>query len=239
MKLSDVFSQLTYGELSQLNLGGAEATGISAANYLVVVSHINLGLSALYTRFILKEGRLTFKLQPGRVAYPLSSTEDVVFVDELGTEEFSDDILKIEGVFTDLGQELGLNDKSDMYSCFTSSPTLLRVAKDIVNKAQSLPEELLTDNLLVTYRANHPMIVYTGVNFVPSKVMLELPYSHLEALLYFVASRVHNPIGMTNEFHAGNSYAAKYEKACQLLELKDMQIDQGSQSSRLSANGWA
>lgn len=238
MKLSDVFSQLTYGELSQLNLGGAESTGISSANYPVVLSHVNLGLTALYSRFALKEGRLTFALEAGRVSYPLDTNEDVTFVDELGTAEFADDIHKIEGVFTDGGVELALNDKTDVYSCFTSNAITLRVPKDIVNKAVGLPEELLTDNLLVTYRANHPSIPYRGVAFNPSKVYLELPNSHLEALLYFVASRVNNPIGMTNEFHAGNSYAAKYEKACQLLELKDMQIDQGSQSNRLVANGW-
>lgn len=238
MKLSEVFFQLTYGELSQLNLGGAELGTISTENYPIVMAHINLGLTALYSRFALKEGRVTFTLQEGRVVYSLSTDEDIVFVDELGTEEFADDILKIEGVYVDSGTELSLNDKSDVYSCFTPSESVLRVSKDVVNKAVDLPVELLTDNLLVVYRANHPKLLYTGMNFTPSKVVVELPYSHLEALLFYVASRVHNPIGMTNEFHAGNSYAAKYEKACQMLELKSLQVDQGSQNNKLEAKGF-
>jgi hypothetical protein len=56
--------------------------------------------------------------------------------------------------------------------------------------------------------------------------------------LYFVASRVHNPIGMTNEFHAGNSYAAKYEQACMLLDMKNLQVDQGSENTKLRDRGF-
>jgi len=67
---------------------------------------------------------------------------------------------------------------------------------------------------------------------------VQLPDSHLEALLFFVASRVNNPIGMTNEFNAGNSYAAKFEAACQALEEQGLQVDQDSQNTRLHRGGW-
>ena len=67
---------------------------------------------------------------------------------------------------------------------------------------------------------------------------MELPDAYLEALLYFVASRINNPIGMTNEFHAGNSYAAKYEQECARLEMLNLEVDQGYQNTRLRAGGW-
>ncbi len=65
-----------------------------------------------------------------------------------------------------------------------------------------------------------------------------MPYSHLEPLLYYVASRINNPIGMANEFHAGNSYAAKYEKSCQELEMVNLRVDQGSQNTKLRQKGF-
>ena len=237
MKLSEVFSQLTYGELSQLNLGGSEAGAIEAANYPQVVAHVNMGLLALYKRFNLKEGRLMFTLESGKTYYPLNTNEDVLFATSAGEEEFADDILKVERVYTALGFELGLNDLENGYACMTPSNSVLRVPAAIAAQSMDLPDELKTPTLTVVYRARHPMIVATA-SFNPSRVALELPYTHLEALLLYVASRVHNPIGMTNEFHAGNSYAAKFEQACQQLEVQNLRVDQGSQSNRLQRNGW-
>lgn len=237
MKLSEVFSQLTYGELSQLNLGGSEAGAIEASNYPQVVAHVNMGLLALYKRFNLKEGRLQFTLTSGVTYYPLNTSDDVNFVVVPGEEEFADDILKVERVYTSRGFELSLNDQEDPYACMTPSNTVLRVPAAIAGQGMDLPDHLKTDTLTVVYRAKHPMILATS-SFNPSRITLELPYTHLEPLLLYVASRVHNPIGMSNEFHAGNSYAAKYEQACQQLEVQNLRVDQGSQSNRLQRNGW-
>ena len=237
MKLSEIFNQLTYGELSQISLGGGSSGEITEANYPKVLSHINLGLTALHTRFPLKEGRLMLQTQPGMLTYPLNSRfavgntrsrELVRFIRDSASELFKDDIHKVERVYSGT-QELGLNDESDPMSCFTPSAHVLRVPGSVVEDAALLQ---------VVYRANHaPILVGMGL-FDPTRVEVELPYSHLEPLLYFVASRVNNPMGMSNEFHAGNSYAAKYEAACQMLELQNLRVDQGSQNTRLERNGW-
>lgn len=238
MKLSDIFSQLSYGELSQLALVDATTGLIDPAKYAPLVAHVNLGLTALYKRFPLKENRLSFALQASRVSYPLSTQGDVNFLDNGSGEDFNDDILKIEQVLTSNGVVLSLNDASDPYSCFTPSSTTLRVPLAMVTTAGALPPRMMTNALQVVYRANHPIIVYSGANFAPSRIEVELPYSHLEPLLLFVASRVNNPIGMSNEFHAGNSYAAKYEAACARLENDGLEVDQGSQGNRLQQSGW-
>jgi hypothetical protein len=88
------------------------------------------------------------------------------------------------------------------------------------------------------YRANHPIIVQGIGLFEPDRIDVELPYSHLEALLFYVASRVHTPTGMTNETNMGNTYYQKYEASCQQLEVSNLRVDQGSQNSRLYRNGW-
>lgn len=238
MTLQDIFDQLTYGELSQLSIGGEAAGVISPANYPRVLAHVRLGLTALYTRFHLKEGRATIQLRPGQVTYLLDTNEDTAFVVSNFEEEFADDILKVEEVLTAGGVPLGLNEKDNAYSCFTPSARVLRLPMDLTGSSGEVPAEFRTDTLTLVYRANHPTIAVGTGSFMPSKVLLELPTTHMEALLMFVASRVNNPIGMTNEFHAGNSYYAKYEAACQRLEMEGMEVDQGSMNTRLLRSGW-
>lgn len=245
MKLSDIFEQLTYGELSQISMGGGEAGVINKSNYSRVLAHVNLGLTALYKRFPLKEGRLTLTLQTGKTSYPLASRfvvgnrlsrEALRYIQESPEGLFDDDILKIERVYTFEGWEMGLNDEADPYACFTPSATVLRVPGPAVIPTPDTPDFLKTATLEVVYRAKHKQLSLE--DYDPDEVEVELPYSHLEPLLLYVASRVNNPMGMSGEFNAGNNYAAKYEKACQELEMVNLRVDQGQQSDRLVRNGW-
>jgi len=222
MKLAEVFTQLAYGELAQTVFGENDEGELVENKYPALMAHVNLGLAALYKRFNLKEGRLTFPLSTAGNVYRLSVT----------------DLHKIERVLTDKGVDLPLNDGKEQYSCFTPRMDTIRVPLDIVNKVSSVPESYQTNSLEVWYRANHPMLVATGGDINPDTIELELPYSHLEALLYFVASRVHNPIGMVNEFHSGNSWAARYEAECMKLQQQDLQIDSSNDNDRLGRGGW-
>ena len=247
MKLIEVFNQLTTGELSQLCIGGAAEGEITEANYGKVVGHINLGLTALYKRFYLKEGRISMDMVAGRHIYPIHSTyainntkskEPVRYLKDSPTEKFQDDILKIESVLTDVGYEIPLNDVLDPLSIVTTGPTILRLPSPLVAQANSLPDQLKTSDLTVVYRAAHPKLNPDLGSFNPETVELELPESHLEALLLFVASRAHTPGGMVNEFNAGNNYASKYEMECLRLEQFNLQIDHNTSNHRLIRNGW-
>ena len=245
MKLMEIFSQLTYGELSQISIGGGAAGEINDANYDAVLSHINLGLTALYKRFPLKQGRIVVELQAGRMTYPLITTyamsntkskEPVKFIQDT-LEPFDGALHKVESVFSNTGKEFGLNDAADPWAISTPSAAVLRVPAVVVAKSSELPEDLQTTTLEVVYRANHPIITQAG-SFNPETYEVELPYSHLEPLLLFVASRVNNPIGMVNEFNAGNNYAAKYEQACMALEEANLRVDQGAQFDKLHTKGF-
>lgn len=247
MKLKEIFDQLTYGELSQLSIGGDEAGVISPANYDRVLAHVNLGLTALYKRFPLKEGRVIVELQAGRTTYPItsryavtsrSSREPVRYIKDSAGAAFKDDIHKIERVYTSAGWEFGLNDEADHYAMRTPSATTLVVPFDVVAKPISLPDELKTDTLEIVYRANHPILMTDEGDLEPELVEVELPYSHLEPLLLFVASRAYTPTGMSADGNLGNTYAAKYEAACLQLELINLRVDQGGQRDKLTERGW-
>lgn len=248
MTLQEVFEQLTYGELSQLSIGGGAAGELSDTNYPRILPHVNLGLTALYKRFPLKEGRVVVGLMTDVVTYNIHSkyaftnavpaTPGNYLIDTVDNP-FTDDVLKIERVLTDDDFEMQINDLSDFYSVFTPTATTLRVPVDIVNQAMLLPDWLKTENLELVYRANHPKIVIDSGYLDPTTVELELPDSYLEPLLLFIASRAMSPLG-TGQFEglAGNNYFAKYEQACQQIELKNLQVDQGSQNIRLFQAGW-
>ena len=247
MKLKEIFDQLTYGEFSQLSIGGAAPGVLDSTNYANVIGHVNLGLTALFKRFHLKEGRIKLALQHGLTTYKLNSayavharrsTEPVRYLLDTLSDPFVDDILKVERVLTDRHFELGLNDAADPFSVMTPSALKLEVPGIIVSSKLDIPDHLRTENLEIVYRANHPKLVVGMGYYDPNRVEVQLPDSHLEALLFFVASRVNNPIGMGQEFNAGNTYAAKYEQACQALENQGLEIDQGAHNTRLRRQGW-
>ena len=246
MKLSEIFSQLTTGELSMLSIGGAEQGVIQESNHQAVLNHINLGLAYIFHRFPLKEGRLKLVLYPDMVSYKLSSQystsnttsgEPIKFIDDVGNP-FLDDLTKVHAVLTEAGEALPLNDNKDKYSCHTPSTHVLMVPMAVTNQYPDLPDYLKTDSLDIVYRASHPKLEM-GLGYLdPEEVEVDLPYPYLEPLLYFVASRCYHPMSMSSEINQGSSYAMKLEQACQRLELTNLAVDQGSSNDRLIRNGW-
>lgn len=236
MKLKEIFDHLTYGEFSQLSIGGGSVGVIDSTNYPRVISYINLGLTALYKRFHLKEGRVSFKPVKHMQLYRIDSDGDTELIVEEGQDDFYNNILKIGRVITDDGFDLDINNSANKYSCFTPEINLLQLSKEVAAQEPSLPYNLKTSTLTVLYQANHPVIAMNVVR--ADRYDLELPNTHLEPLLLYIASRVYNPIGMTNEFNAGNNYNAKYEAACKQIEMTNLVIDQGSQNTKLERNGW-
>lgn len=244
MKLKEIFDQLTYGELSQLSIGGGAAGQIRVEDYPRMVNHVNLGLTAVYKRFNLKQKRFTINLQPGQTLYNLSSKycmanrrsrEPVRYIDDTANP-FVDDLLKVEQVFSDSGYEFNVNNPVDMLSMNTPVQRQLVVPADIVAKKDYLPEEMRTDTLDVVFRANHAKLSAEDVE--PEDIELEIPETHVEALLLFIAARVHTPAGIGESESTGNNYYAKYELACQQLEDQGLQIDKGAQYNRLQKGGW-
>lgn len=247
MKLTEVFNQFTTGEFSQLAIGGADVGQIAEADYPKLVNHISLALTALYKRFYLKEGRVDLGMVASRMIYPIhskyalsntKSTEPVKFLLDSASDKFADDILKIESVLTDAGFEIPMNDGTERLSISTTSPTTLRIPAALTGQVADLPNEFKTSKLTVVYRANHPTLTWNEYSFDPETIELELPESHLEALLLYVASRAVTPLGLVNEFNAGNNYASKYEMECQKLEQFNLQLDHSNSNHRLIRNGW-
>ncbi|TXH15232.1 MAG: hypothetical protein E6R03_07525 [Hyphomicrobiaceae bacterium] len=263
MFLQEVFDQFKHGELAQIEIGSGNGGEILEQDMPKLLSNINLALTAIYTRFFLKEGRLRVQLQSSKNYYTLDPTYSVSntksriplgdrhILDTTG-DRFIGDLYKVERVFaikdSVRGEELPLNDDDEYLSLMTPTMLSLFVPTAIVNSIGGgtgtgtgqveVPEAWRTAQLEVLYRAGHPKIRFGDGDFDPERVTIELPETHLEPLLYFVASRIHNPIGMTNEFHAGNNFAARYEAVCAALEGKGMQIERFGKQNLFQARGF-
>jgi len=241
MTLKEIFQALTYGELSQVHIGGAEGQGITPANQNQILTHVNLGLTELHKRFLLKEGKAVLARPEGMNTFVLNkkyavsnreSWEPNKYILDSTESPFLNDVLKIERVYNDKGEELMLNAGEDL-----ANPYHVNVRTPNYNTIV-VPDSLKSETLSVVYRANHPQIIREDNSFDPEEIEVDLPFSHLEPLLYYVAMRVLNPVGLSGEFHDGNNYAMKFEQACALLEQQNYRVDVGEQNHRLIRNGW-
>lgn len=249
MTLKEIFDQLTFGELSQLNLGGAELGEIDGNNYSRIIPHINLAMTALYKRFNLKEDRVRLYPFTSKYLYEVNSKYKALSVFDTSIDnylvkpdglEFTNNILKIERVTNDLDIDYNLNDSNDRYSLYTPTMTSIRIPMDIIDRSNAISTEYLTDYFEVVYRAKHD-VIGENIDFIDVEtVEIDLPDAYLELLLLFVAARIMTPMGAGQfEGLGGNNYMAKYEMAAQQVEQYNLKIDQNSRNTRLYEKGWA
>ena len=215
MNLQDIFTHLAYGELSKLFLG--EDGDIKRLQQPQIVSSIQLGLTDLYKRILIKEGQEVVSLTQGTSSYLLSNA----------------DVIQIERIVNSKGKELTLND--------VNSPLSLRLIGELgfsVDDLYFTTNEISTEDVIVYYRAAHPELNFVVGATNPSNINIELPLTYLQALLYYIAARVHTPVGLTKEFHAGNDYLTKYEAEVARLLQNNIRIDRVAESSHFEKGGW-
>ena len=234
MKLSEIFEQLTYGELSQLTMGGWDSEQIAPEDVRKVIAHVNLGLNDLYGRFWLKTGevilylydRISFyKLHNKYAVSNIESTEEIKFIEDSRFYPFQNDVLKIEEVYNLCGDYLCLNDKTKHCSLFTT-------AYDTIQVVHPFNETMIS----VQYRAKHPEIKWIE-GFDPSTVEVDLPNVMLEPLLLFIGSRSYRALN-SDQNQEGNNYFQQYEMACTRLKNLGYEIQTNLTNIKLERNGW-
>lgn len=241
MNLKMIFDLLSHSELSQVSIGGTN--GIDESNWERVLSAVNLGLTELHKRFLLREEEVVLQMQPNQVRYLLdvkyaqSNRESFgvtkYLLDSAG-DPFLGRVLKVERVYDAEGCELMLNRGGD------SLDLLHRSIRTPVFNVLVLPTELPLQQLRVVYRGNHPLLVKEQGYFQLEEVEVHLPDTHLDALLCYVAHRLFNPTGLSGNtgFHEGNNYFQKFEAACALLENGEYRNVEKEENYRLYRNGW-
>lgn len=253
MKLSEIYDQLAYGELRQLAIGdgplgdATAGTGIPAASYSKILPFVKQGLTEIHKRMLLKEKTMTVTLQTDQLTYLLgigyavsntSSTLTPKYITDTVAVPFEDDLMRIERVYGTLDAveyKIPMNEIDNVKAIRTPSYDTLIIPSD----TDEAPWLLETTTLRVVYRADHPVISTPIANAAPSVVDIFLPRTHVQALVWYVASRLMNPKGLTNEFHEGNNYFMKFEAEIASLKTDGMQVDTLEENYKLDNRGFA
>jgi hypothetical protein len=234
--LSRFLKNLAYGELSNIAIGNADTGVISPDAYERVITHTQLGLTALHQRFMIRIGQVIIRNYSHIGRYYLDyryarsnteSTELVKYIEDTAERPFQDNVLKIDQIFDEIGREYELN-KSDVpdpiftpdYNCVVMTP--------------SVENALWT----VVYRADHDQLPTTDPD--PDLIELKIPQQYLEPLQAYVAGRLMSGMGhsLFEGQAEGDRFMSRYEMLCARLEQQNMDIDDNDTHTRLEDNGW-
>lgn len=197
MKLSDIFDALASGELSNLNLAEG-GSKIKPDKLEVVLRSINLGLIDIYTRFLLKTNR---------VLVPVSNS--LILIN-------TDDFIEVLEVFSE----------SKPLSKFTyrmlNPNTLVLVdwEKYLSNNNISTVNPLA----VIEYKAKHRILTEQDIELDSE---IELPHSYLNALLYFIGSRLYVsiPNQLDGDLNEGIRYTQRYQAELSMLKEQGIDVD--------------
>lgn len=254
MKLIDVYNQLAYGELRQVALGtgsiDATSDTVPKENFVKLFPLVQAGLTELHKRFLLRERELIVTLvtptPKSQVVYMLhidfaatndKSDEDPKYITDTVALPFENDLMRVEriyGTWHEKEYEIPLNQYNNAESIRTTDFNRLLLPDDIL----TAPWLIETKTLRIVYRADHPAITPAKANSSPLATEIFLPPTHLEALTFYIASRVLNPAGSDNEFHEGNNYMVKFEAAVAQLKTENFDVDNEYENDKLNQRGF-
>lgn len=233
MYLSEFFDQLTYGELAGLAIGGIDSGGIQPANYPRIINNINSGLIELYTLFPLKASEIFIQLYEHISLYVLhsdyaetnvASTKPYKYILDSTDFPFTNDLLVIDNVFSESGDEYPLNESDEDFSVFTPSYNTLQV-----------PFSADENTISVVYRAAPILLPTTGVT--PTTIDVPIPYSLLSCLVAYVLHKIHSSIG-SGEGNQAGIYYNKYKELVAIARNEGMLNTDTNLNRRLNNAGW-
>lgn len=247
MKLKDIYDQLAYSELRHIVLGSGtldDDMGMTADSFTKLFPLVQLGLTDLHKKFLLREKEFFVELQLDQTNYDLTmnyaqsnrgARATVKYIDDL-LDPFLDDFMRVEkiyGVRNGSRYTIPYNVRDDDTAIRSPRHGKL-ILPDDPEKAIWLKE---TVKLRVIYRADHPKIEsYQAAQ--PMQTEIYLPSTFLQALLYYIASRALSAQGGTAEFHEGNNYSMKYAGAVAELEGENYEATVDIEHDKLAGRGF-
>jgi len=239
MYLSDLFEQLSTAEIKGLNIGGTHNNqGIQPQDYPKIIPHINLALIELYKRFDLKRAEVVVQQYDEIQTYYLrskysqtSGTESTLYIMDSVFQPFVDDVLRIEKVIDEDGQELYVNQEDSAhyqteYSVYTPEFDSIQIP---------YPEK--ENQFIATYRAAHPKIASTITD--PTIVEVNIPLALLEGFLLYIAGRINMNRGTELSLNEGQLFMSFFEKSMKTAENLNVTPSTDTLNHKLDINGWA
>ncbi len=236
MKLSEFFTDLSLGELSQLSVGTENSGNIAESEYPKIIRFLQKALTRLYTRFPLRFEEVIIEQVTGRTRYPLDSKYATTNIDNDEVDHylvdsvdapFLDNILQIEEVYSELGEIVAVNNRESDQSIFT-----------VDYKTLLIPEEFLGGSALsVTYKANHPVIKNSGI-IDADNIELEIHELLLEPLLTMVTAMVFKSTGSPENTQLALQMDVTADMQMSVIESKNLIRKEEFVNERFWRNGW-
>lgn len=227
--LQEVYDYLASGELSNLFMAdGGLGTGVLKDKYKAVVNKsIYLGLTDLHSRFLLKKKRAEFSERFTRTNRQgvgnYTTTVNGLMPDKAG------DMVILDPEFVEI-LEIKYNHavlkENDEMGYVLLQNNRFRLGKNVLEAKEGFSYEVL-------FQANHSPITETTTH-------IELPRMYLNALCYFIASRLYTSIvnQLDGDLNESNRYAQKYHQEIMMLESKGYDVDNANQMCLFHAKGF-
>lgn len=234
MNITELFSDLSFGELSSLSLAGEGNGLITDAGKERIIRFANEGLLKLYTRFILKQEDVLIEMVEWITNYHLlkkfaessagTSSQLVLYIKDLYREPFEEDVIRILNVFDSYGCELTLNDEGNIRSLFTPQGNVLQVPHPVDGVALS-----------IGYQAKHPTLTLANLS-----QEIELQDVLVPALRAWIAYRAFGQVNTQESQAIAQGHQASYEATCnETLQNDLVSTSLSTSSQRFNKNGWA
>ena len=176
MKLGELFSQLSYNELSSLSIGGEGSGTVNPAAHGRLISLTNDALKDIFTRLPLYERECIVKTLDWKNLYylrpehaMLDSTPNVLkYIIDTPVNKFTGDLVKILAVRNEIGEELPMNDADQWASVFTPQ-------YDCVQFNHPGFSQIFD----VTYQALHPKLATSGEDLLNQDLLIPTSVENL------------------------------------------------------------
>lgn len=249
MFLNEVHNQLCSAEFSKLYEG--EGENLSPSVLPKINSIIQAGVADLNKKFAIRENQILVSTSPDKLVYELipanavsSGNPDAFIIDTL-EDPYQGDLMQIVKINDSRGNSLWLNTDVAVRhvegNVFGNSPAAYihnGVNMDSYNTLRLHKDHKLGE-ILITYKAKAKPLDFS---LAPENVYIDLPDHFINALVLYVASRRHNPMGAEtigrSMFHEGNNYWSKYQEECADLKASLGSIASTGENTNFIRNGW-
>lgn len=241
MYLGEIFEQIAYGEFRKFGIGNDDQQGLQPADYKRVIPFINLALTELHKRFLLRSKTVWIQQHAHLSRYSLlnkyrqsdtSSTEPYKYIMDSVYEPFEErDLFKIEQINAEDGTEYILNEHGQHYSLFTPDYNTVEI-----------PYPLDTNAMLVTYRADHTklqhMIGDSSDKEIIEAQLVNISTGLLESLLLYAAGRYFMSAGKPEKEALGMQYLNRFEQSVITVKSNGINPTENFNNSKLENRGW-
>lgn len=233
MNLEQLFTDLSYGVLSNLSLSADGSGTIQEEKQPQIVLFANEALLRLYSRFILSEKDVLLEMVGHITNYHFlkrftesqfdPEKEHYPYIKDLINEPYQEDMLKILAVYNSLGQKIPLNDNERMDSVFTPRDKVLQV-----------PNPVDGATLSVLYQASHPKLTVDNL-----EEEIQLPVVLDGALTAYIAYKVFSSMNTDVSSAKAQEHFQIFGSICDEVEDRDMVNSSiSTTNTRFNKRGW-